>query len=101
MSIWWGIDIKDGVIDHDSISWVGDDFQVTEDTVFDLSEDLLQISFNSQMILDVGWYPDLDVNGVFRVLLIKNMDWESPIVNKEFFDILNLKKIFVKLFMIR
>ncbi|WP_336039542.1 hypothetical protein [Acinetobacter calcoaceticus] len=45
-------------------SWVDDSFEVNEDTVFDLSEDLLQISFNNK-ILDVGWYPDLEVDGFF------------------------------------
>ncbi len=90
MNIWWNIDIKDGVVSHDSISWIDDNFVINEDTVFDLSEDLLQISFNNKK-LDVGWYPDLEVEGFFRVVLIKDMNWESPIIEKECRDIKSLK----------
>ncbi|WP_343569347.1 hypothetical protein [Acinetobacter sp.] len=91
MNIWWNIDIKDGVVSHDSISWIDDNFEINEDTVFDLSEDLLQISFNNK-ILDVGWCPDLEVDGFFRVVLIKDMNWESPIIEKECGDIKSLKE---------
>lgn len=67
MNIWWNIDIKDGVVSHDSISWIDDNFEINEDTVFDLSEDLLQISFNNNKMLDVGWYPDLEVDGFLKL----------------------------------
>lgn len=33
MNIWWNIDIKDGVVSHDSISWIDDNFEINEDTV--------------------------------------------------------------------
>ncbi|ODI96352.1 hypothetical protein BFR91_04140, partial [Acinetobacter pittii] len=67
MNIWWNIDIKDGVVSHDSISWIDDNFEINEDTVFDLSKDLLQISFINNKILDVEWYPDLEVVGFFKI----------------------------------
>lgn len=92
MNIWWNIDIKDGVVSHDSISWIDDNFEINEDTVFDLSEDLLQISFNNNKILDVGWYPDLEVDGFFKIVVIKDMNWESPIIEKECRDISSLKE---------
>lgn len=92
MSIWWNIDIKDGIVDYDTISWINNNFEVTEDTVFDLSQDLLQIKFNEQnMILDVGWYPDLDVNGVFRIILVKNSVWDYPVFSTESRSIQDLK----------
>lgn len=69
MNIWWNIDIKDGVVSHDSISWIDDNFEINEDTVFDLSKDLLQISFINNKILDVEWYPDLEVVGFFKIIL--------------------------------
>ncbi|EPF69466.1 hypothetical protein GCM10025882_18790 [Acinetobacter gyllenbergii] len=92
MAIWWDIDIRNGIVSHDSISWIDDDFEVNEDTVFDLSQDLLQVDFTNSEILDVGWYPDLDVNGVFRVILIKDMNWDFPIVKYECLDIKDLKE---------
>ncbi|MFG4531580.1 hypothetical protein ACF0BZ_04870 [Acinetobacter baumannii] len=92
MNIWWNIDIKDGVVSHDSISWIDDNFEINEDIIFDLSEDLLQISFNNNKILDVGWYPDLEVGGFFKIVVIKDMNWESPIIVKECRDISSLKE---------
>ncbi|MDC5077355.1 hypothetical protein OHW40_03010 [Acinetobacter baumannii] len=92
MNIWWNIDIKDGVVSHDSISWIDDNFEINEDIIFDLSEDLLQISFNNNKILNVGWYPDLEVGGFFKIVVIKDMNWESPIIEKECRDISSLKE---------
>lgn len=37
MSVWRDIDIKSGVVSHDSISWMSEDFIINEDSVFDLS----------------------------------------------------------------
>jgi len=90
MNIWWNIDIKDGVVSHDSISWIDDNFEINDDTVFDLSEDLLQISFNNNKILDVGWY--LEVGGFLKIVLIKDMNWDSPIIEKKCRDISSLKE---------
>lgn len=44
----------------------------------DLKEDLLQASFASGQILDIGWYPEFSKNGFFKILLISNRDWDSP-----------------------
>lgn len=45
----------------------------------DLKEDMLQIKFPGDLILDVGWRPSFDIRGGFHILLIKNYDWEKPI----------------------
>jgi hypothetical protein len=44
-----------------------------------LKEDLLQAAFPNEQILDIGWYPEFDKNGAFRISLIADRDWESPI----------------------
>lgn len=48
-----------------------------------LREDLLQVVFNlssrCEYILDAGWYPSFDLDGEFKIFLIKNQNWESPI----------------------
>ncbi|MFI8147020.1 hypothetical protein [Acinetobacter sp. ABJ_C5_2] len=92
MAIWWNIDIKDGVVSHDSISWINDNFELNKDTVFDLSEDLLQINFNNNKILDVGWFPCLEEEGFFKIVLIKDMNWDLPIIEKKCKNIKNLKE---------
>jgi hypothetical protein len=43
-----------------------------------LKEDLLQIEVGSDLIIDVGFYPEFSAEGEFKILLIKNSDWENP-----------------------
>jgi hypothetical protein len=43
-----------------------------------LKEDLLQVNYNNYL-LDLGWYPEFDINGSFVVQLIYKYDWENPI----------------------
>lgn len=44
-----------------------------------LDEDLIQIEFPNQIIVDVGWYPSHSPKGEFQVVLIKSYDWEKPV----------------------
>ena len=48
-----------------------------------LKEDLLQISFLDNYLLDLGWYPEGNTNGKFVLHIIKDFDWEKPILKKE------------------
>lgn len=46
-----------------------------------LKEDLLQVSYPENYIIDVGWYPDSeDENGLFIIFVIEEYDWEKPIL---------------------
>ena len=47
-----------------------------------LKEDLLQVSFENNFILDLGWYPEFDINGNFILQVIKHNDWDKPIFKK-------------------
>ncbi|MDF9617972.1 hypothetical protein P5705_09990 [Pseudomonas entomophila] len=59
--------------------FVFDDRQSLGLCLDDLKEDMLQIEFPGDLILDVGWRPSFDIRGGFHILLIKNYDWEKPI----------------------
>ena len=48
-----------------------------------LLEDLLQISYADGYLLDLGWYPEFDANGNFKMQVIKDGNWDSPIYFKE------------------
>ena len=48
-----------------------------------LKEDLLQISFSENIILDLGWYPEYNIRGNFVLQIIKEYDWENPIYKKK------------------
>lgn len=49
-----------------------------EDNQDNLKEDLLQIEYPDQSIIDVGWYPSFKKKGEFQIRIIKDSDWESP-----------------------
>jgi hypothetical protein len=49
-----------------------------------LTEDLLQIEVGNQnLIIDLGWYGEIHGNqGEFKLFVIKNQDWEKPLVTE-------------------
>lgn len=49
-----------------------------EDNEDDLKEDLLQIEYPDELIVDVGWYPSFNKDGEFQIRIIKSGDWETP-----------------------
>ena len=57
--IWSTIDFAPGVIDY-------------IDTY--KKEDMLQVHFPMNYVLDMGWY-----DGIYRLYIIKDNNWESPI----------------------
>lgn len=74
------INFRDGIITYENLFWL---FKNSPNETIDqlqFEEDLLQVSFfDEKYILDVGWYPNPRKNGVFKVYVIKNYDWENPL----------------------
>jgi len=52
--------------------------QDIESQIMILDEDLLQLSFESGVIVDVGWYPAFEINGEFIINRIANGCWDTP-----------------------
>lgn len=78
-------------------SVVFDDFNISENTALseqldELKEDMLQVSFPSGYILDIGWRPSFEINGSFKLLLIKDYVWDNPIYSDSPSNIFELKK---------
>ena len=48
-----------------------------------LREDLFQSQWENGLKLAVGWYPCFNQNGRFRLVVIKDADWDSPVVTFE------------------
>ncbi len=68
------------------------DFSIPiKDQLDNLQEDLFQAVFYDQYVIDVGWYPSEKINGSFKLVVIKEYDWENPLVEKKCksFDKLN------------
>lgn len=49
----------------------------------ELKEDLLQVSFPGNQMIDIGWYPEFCENGSFRVVLISGPGWDHPTFSKD------------------
>lgn len=66
---------------YDSLSLLDFDKEPGDD-VWGLAEDLLQVLFSDaeKTTVDVGWYPSFDEAGEFVVMVIKNRDWDSPLL---------------------
>lgn len=48
--------------------------------IWELNEDLLQFSIGENYIVDVGYYPSNELNGRFKIVSIKDYDWENPVI---------------------
>ena len=85
------INFRDGIITYENLFWL---FKNSPNETIDqlqFEEDLLQVSFfDEKYILDVGWYPNPRKNGVFKVYVIKNYDWENPLFIRSHKDINHL-----------
>lgn len=63
-----------------------------------LYEDMFQAYFNVEntTVLDIGWYGETEeLNGTFILYLIKDNDWESPILKISTKD-LDILKYFIQ-----
>lgn len=49
----------------------------------ELNEDLVQVEYKENYLLDIGWYPECETKGKIIVQLIHNSQWEKPVLRKE------------------
>ncbi|OSN01652.1 hypothetical protein AU511_16545 [Lonsdalea iberica] len=74
-----------------------DDFPIKEGYqlevyIDDLKEDMLQVEFPEEYVLDVGWRPSFEIDGKFHIVLIKDYDWSSPIYSANAENLVELKE---------
>jgi 8-oxo-dGTP diphosphatase len=89
------INFKGGLITFNTLNDVYWDFSngiAIEDLW--ISEDLMQVEY-PHCLLDVGWYGG-NYNGFFRVVVVENSDWDSPIFNSVSKNFEQLKTDIVK-----
>ena len=69
-------------------SWEIDEFIPLCRQLWELRQDLIQVEYkNRNLIIDVGWYPDFNPEGQFVIQVIKNQDWEQPVLRREAFSV--------------
>lgn len=57
-----------------------------------LKEDLAQVRYANGLLIDLGWYPDSEASGKFRVVVIQNENWESPLFDETAQNLADLKR---------
>jgi hypothetical protein len=70
-------DFGSGRIVHDG--WCIVDERPLKEQLDDLREDLVQVDYEG-VTLDIGWYPDGDPSGEFLIHVVRNGDWDHPLV---------------------
>jgi hypothetical protein len=60
-----------------------DDKKTWVEQIDQLNEDLLQVEFPGDIVLDVGWYPAFNHKGQFQVRVIRDYNWDAPIFYAE------------------
>ena len=72
------------IVKNEFTTYDPEEYYTEELNLFYLQEDLLQIEFKElDLVVDLGWYGEIWENkGEFRVVVIKNYDWENPIHNE-------------------
>ena len=72
------LDFLDGEITYDELSNI--DSENFKSDLFVLKEDMLQVEYGNDLLIDAGWYPSFDINGRFQVRVIEDHHWESPLI---------------------
>ncbi len=77
---------------------VYDDFDIDPDIpleqqLFSLKEDMFQVNYDDKYLIDVGWGPEFNLNGKFKVKIIKNFNWVKPIYFKRTNNLGTLSKL--------
>lgn len=45
-----------------------------------LTEDLAQVQYPGEVLLDVGWYPEFSETGKFAITVVRKSNWNEPLV---------------------
>ena len=61
------------------------------------TQDILQLKYRfrkMELLVDLGWYPETEIGGTFRLVVIKHTEWEDPL---EVFESRSKKEIVEKI----
>ncbi len=83
------INIKSGKILYNDLNILN---KSLSKQIFSLKEDLLQIEYPDGYLIDVGWYPEFDITGHFKIMLIKDFNWDQPVKDITCKDLVELIK---------
>lgn len=55
-----------------------------KDQIQDLQEDLAQIIYGDEICIDIGWYPECSSDGTFGIHVIRDGNWDEPMLEIRF-----------------
>lgn len=70
-------DFKSGMVIYDEFS-IDFDKPLVEQ-IYSLNEDIYLVKYMDKYLLDLGWYPEHNINGYFVVQIIYEEQWNKPI----------------------
>ncbi|MHA6532313.1 hypothetical protein [Paenibacillus sp. BAC0078] len=74
-------DFKTGTVILNDFDFV-DNISYAEQ-IWSFKEDILQVRYKNVNVLDLGWYPEFDLEeGCFKLVVVKIDDWLNPIFCK-------------------
>jgi hypothetical protein len=86
------LNLKNTTILYNDLKDIKKDVPLNEQ-LNELKEDLLQIEINKNYLVDVGFYPAFSSQGSLKILLIKDSDWENPVLSEETKDLKKLPQL--------
>jgi len=84
------IDFNPGTVGFDGFDI--DPNRPLKDQEDSLREDMFQVNYGDKYTIDIGWKPNLNINGKFKIRIIKDYDWDNPIFYKKTNDLKILRK---------
>lgn len=87
--MFYNLDLSPGKVVYDDFD-INSELPLSEQ-IYSLKEDLFQLNYNDKYIIDIGWYPEFDVNGTFSIVLIEDFNWQHPLEKKSCRDIETLQ----------
>ena len=71
----WG----DGVVKYWDMAGISKEIELSKQ-LDELKEDLAQVYYTNDVLLDIGWYPEFASNGAFVVTVVEHRNWDEPLL---------------------
>ncbi|MDY0832071.1 hypothetical protein [Pseudomonas sp. SED1] len=72
------LDFLQGRITYDNLSFLQN--SSLNGQIDSLKEDMLQVEYSEGYLLDVGWFPSFDIGGNFQIKVVKDYEWNTPVL---------------------
>jgi hypothetical protein len=87
-------DFKGGIVESWSLDDLNPKLDLVDQASF-LTEDMALVTYDERVLLDVGWFGN-GADGEFRVSVIENENWDTPIFKETAPDLVSLKRAIEK-----